>query len=176
MENIRLVPAFLKIAYEPSALDNMTFMQEYYALLQMNDDPLALWLKSSKIRKEAESSDQVLLTLLIELHRKMDQLIHASTSDKPLHIPLATQANLKAIGHGAIAFQDAVLSPDENYYARIDMPTFPKRQIPIFFEAQSESLGKIVMMHEDDENDWNTYMMACERMMIRQMKGKQSEY
>jgi len=176
MEDIRFVPAFLKVAYESSSLDNTTLIQEYYALLQLNDDPLGLWLKSPKIRKESEESDQVLLTLLIELHRKVDKLTHYVTSDQPLYLPLAQQGNLKAIGHGYLEFDSNVLIPNESYYARIDMPTFPKRQMPIFFEAISESIGKIVMMHEDDEKDWSAYMVACERVMIRQMKGSQSEY
>lgn len=176
MEEIRFVPAFLKIAYELGSVDNATFMQEYYALLQLNDDPLGAWLKSSKIRKESEQSDQVLLTLLVELHRKVDQLTHLATSAKPLHIPLALEGNLKAIGHGYIEFEANVLQPNEHYYARIAMPTFPKRQMPLFFEACSETVGKIVMMHEDDEKDWSAYMVACERVMIRQMKGSQNEY
>lgn len=176
MEEIRLVPAFLKVAYEPSSLENTTFVQEYYALLQLNDDPLGLWLKSSKIRKESEESDQVLLTLIIELHRKIDKLTHLVTSDQPLYLTLALQGTVKAIGHGYLEFDSNVLIPKESYYARIDMPTFPRRQMPIFFEAISESIGKIVMMHEDDEKDWSTYMVACERVMIRQMKGNQSEY
>ncbi|ATB68317.1 hypothetical protein SJPD1_0188 [Sulfurospirillum diekertiae] len=176
MEDIRFVPAFLKIVYEPGNVENTAFMQEYYTLLQLNDDPLGLWLKSSKVRKESEQSDQVLLTLLVELHRKIDKLTHLITSDTPLHLPLALEGNLKAIGHGYIEFDSNVLKPDENYYARIDMPTFPKRQMPLFFEALNESIGKIVMMHEDDEKDWSTYMVACERVMIRQMKGNQNEY
>jgi len=176
MEEIRFVPAFLKIAYEPSSLENTTFIQEYYSLLQLNDDPLGLWLKSPKIRKELEQTDQVLLTLLTELHRKIDNLTHLATSNEPLYIPLALQGNLKAIGHGYIEFDSNVLKPNESYYTRIDMPTFPKRQMPLFFEALSESIGKIVLMHEDDEKDWSTYMVACERVMIRQMKGTQSEY
>lgn len=176
MEDIRLVPAFLKVAYEPSSLENTPFMQEYYALLQLNDDPLGLWLKSSKIRKESEESDQVLLTLMIELHRKIDKLTHLVTSDQPLYMPLSLNGTVKAIGHGYLEFDSNVLISKASYYARIDMPTFPRRQMPIFFEAVSESIGKIVMMHEDDEHDWSAYMVACERVMIRQMKGNQSEY
>ena len=176
MEDIRFVAAFLKMVYEPSSLENTRFIQEYYALMQLNDDPLGLWLKSSKVRKETQESDQVLLTLLIELHRKIDKLTHLVTSDEPLYIPLALNTNIKAIGHGYIECEGDVLSVKESYYARIDMPTFPKRQMPIFFEALSPSVGKIVMMHEDDEKDWSTYMVACERAMIRQMKGSQIEY
>lgn len=176
MENIRFVTAFLKIAYEPSSLENTVFIQEYYALLQINDDPLGAWLKSSKIRKESEESDQVLLTLMVELHRKIDKLTHLVTSEEPLYIPLSLQANLKAIGHGYMQFDSDVLQVGETYYARVDMPTFPRRQMPIFFEALTENVAKIVLMHEDDEKDWSAYMVACERVMIRQMKGNQGEY
>ena len=56
------------------------------------------------------------------------------------------------------------------------MPTFPRRQIALFFEALSSKIAKITLMHEDDKKDWSAYMAACERVMIRQMKGKESEY
>lgn len=48
--------------------------------------------------------------------------------------------------------------------------------MPIFFEAVTENIAKILLMHEDDEKDWSTYMMACERVIIRQMKGRENEY
>jgi len=40
----------------------------------------------------------------------------------------------------------------------------------------SPKIGKIVLMHEDDAKDWSTYMVACERVMIRRMKGGIDEY
>ena len=80
MESIRLVPAVLSLSYEASSVENMHFVQEYYALLQLNDDPLGVWLKSSKNRKAAEESDQILLTLITELHRKVDKLTQLITS------------------------------------------------------------------------------------------------
>ncbi len=176
MENIRFVPAFLKVTFELGSAEDMPFLQEYYGLMQLNDDPLGLWLKSAKVRKEQEKSDQVLLKLLVELHRKIDKLTHQLTSDKPLYLELCNSGNLEAIGHGYIRFDSGVLSPKQSYYARIDMPTFPKRNIPIFFEAIDERIGQITMMHDDDKEDWSSYMVACERVMIRQMKGKNGEY
>ena len=68
-----------------------------------------------------------------------------------------------------------VLEEGRCYYGRIDMPTFPRRQIALFFEALSSKIAKITLMHEDDKKDWSAYMAACERVMIRQMKGKESE-
>lgn len=176
MENIRFVPTVLNVVYEKGSPQDAPFLQEYYALMKINDDPLGLWLKSSKIRKASEESDQVLLTLLLELHRKVDKLTHVLTSDKPLLLTLEHSAILGAIGHGYVRFDSDVLVMNETYYARIDMPIFPQRHIPLFIEAIDECVGKIVLMHEDDEDDWSTYMMACERAMIRQMKGNGSEY
>ncbi len=176
MENIRLVKASLKIVFEMGDSENSQFIKEYYSLIQLNDDSLGAWLRSSKIRKEAEESNQVLLTLLIELHRKVDNLTHAMKSDEPLAMPLAYKENLVAIGHGYFQFENEILEVGQNYYGRIDVPTFPKREMPLFFEAISTNTAKITLMHEDDEKDWSAYMMACERVMIRQMKGRENEY
>jgi len=176
MENIRLVKASLKIAFESGDSGNSEFLKEYYSLIQLNDDPLGAWLRSSKMRKEADETNQVLLTLLIELHRKVDNLTHTMKTDAPLVLPLKNQENLVSIGHGYFQFENEVLTIGQNYYGRIDVPTFPRREMPIFFEAVSENIAKIILMHEDDEKDWSAYMMACERVIIRQMKGRENEY
>jgi len=89
---------------------------------------------------------------------------------------LQNSANLQAIGHGYFQFEKAVLRKGDMYYGRIDMPIFPRRDMPLFFEAISEDTAKIILMHEDDEQDWSGYMVACERVMIRQMKGHSNEY
>jgi len=177
VKTIRFVNASLNINFEEGNFEENLFLKEYYALSLLNNDPLGMWLKSSKIRKEAEKSDQVILTLLVDLHRKVDALVHRiNHNDKPLHLPLAKDGTLNAIGYGYIQFDSDRLIEGKSYYARIDMPTFPRRPIPLFFEALSNSIGMITHMHDDDEKDWSVYLVACERAMIRQMKGNSSEY
>lgn len=176
MENIRLVPASLHLCFEEGTIENDVFMKEYYSLLTINDNPLSVWLKSAKIRKESEQTDQVLLTLLIDLHNKIDTLTHKLTSTAPLHVPLAFTGVIDAIGHEHIALDKECLEEGKRYYGRVDMPTFPRRHMALFFEALSPKIGKIILMHEDDENDWSAYIAACERVMIRQMKGHTHEY
>ena len=80
------------------------------------------------------------------------------------------------VHHGYFQFDKALLQIGDMYYGRIDMPIFPRREIPLFFEAISEDTAKIVLTHKDDEQDWSGYMVACERLMIREMKGYDSEY
>ncbi len=176
MDNIRFVSASLHLVFSEGTIEENLFMKEYYSLLIINDDPLGVWLKSAKIRKESEQTDQVLLTLLTDLHRKVDALTHKLSSNEPLHEPLQGKALISAIGHGHFKMDDACLEEGKKYYGRIDMPTFPRRQVPLFFDAISPSCAKITSMHEDDEKDWSTYMVACERVMIRQMKGQSGEY
>ncbi len=176
MDNVRLVNASLAIAFDEGDETHTPFMQEYHALLMLNDDPLSVWLKSDKIRKESEDTDKVLLTLIAELHRKIDDLTQKMSTSGPLHLELRYKERIEAIGFGHILLSNDILKEGQCYYARIDMPTFPRRTIPLFFEALSLRMGRIVRMHKDDERDWSAYMMASERVMIREKKGASGEH
>jgi hypothetical protein len=174
---IRLVNASLSLEFEAGNHEEERFLQEYYTLSLVNDEPLGAWLKNSKIRKEAQECDQVLLTLLVDLHRKVDTLTRlVQDKETPLHIPLEKTATINAIGHGFFQCDQAVFEKEKVYYGRLALPSFPRRVSPLFFEAISPNLAKISLMHEEDEKEWDAYMAACERAMIRQMKGYGSEY
>lgn len=173
MDTIRLVDTSLKIVFNEGNKEDEAYKREFISLHMLFDDPLNAWLQSDKIRKESENTDKILLTLIKELHRKIDVLTHRLTSDAPLHLPLACSGTLDAMGFEHIAFDGACLDEGREYYGRIDMPTFPRRHMGIFFKALSPTLAHITVMHEDDKKDWSAYMAACERAMIRRMKGRE---
>ena len=52
------------------------------------------------------------------------------------------------------------------------MPTFPKREIPLFFIGVDEKTAKIELIHERDSKDWDSYVTARERVLIREMRAK----
>jgi len=54
------------------------------------------------------------------------------------------------------------------------MPVHPKRDVGVFFKAESQTLAKIVRMHERDEKEWSAYLTARERVLIREAKEKKS--
>jgi hypothetical protein len=58
------------------------------------------------------------------------------------------------------------------YYGRVEMPVHPKRDVGIFFEAQSQTLAKITRIHDRDEKEWGAYMTARERVLIREAREK----
>ncbi len=91
----------------------------------------------------------------------------------PTRISLINEAMIESIGFEHFKLKEAVLEVGKRYYGRIDMPIHPKREIAVFFEAIDPSLAKIVQMHDRDEKEWASYLTARERVMIRQLKGRE---
>lgn len=178
MEHIRFVDASIFFDCMVDLDESGAFQQEYYGLSMVNNDPIGQWLKSSRMRKEVNDSDQVLLTLLVDLHRKVDlltRIVQEKGSD--LYLPLEEHLRIDGVAHdGYIRVPEAHFEVGARYYARIELPMFPKRVSAFYFEALTSTHGKIVLMHEEDVTEWDVYVATCERAMIRQMKGHNSEY
>ena len=74
MSEVRLFKAPLSMVYECDRSGDEKFLREFNSILPGDEDALGAWLKRAKSRGETKESDQVLLTLVIELHRKIDAL------------------------------------------------------------------------------------------------------
>lgn len=167
----RLISAPLGIQY--SLFNNDERMtREYNSLSQSDEDPVGQWLKIAKARGETSESDQVLLTLLVELHRKIDDLGAYIKDEKTEYIKLDEQVEIESIGFENFKIASHALSVGQRYYGRILMPVFPKREVPLFFEAIEKNLAQIKRLHERDRTDWNSYVTARERVMIRELKAR----
>ncbi|WP_456381461.1 hypothetical protein [Hydrogenimonas sp.] len=173
MAKIRLVPAPLEIDFEKVVPEREeAFEREFQRLSETDDDPIGQWLKLAKARGETKETDPVLLHLLVELHRKVDQLTQIVKNEEPERIALSFHAEIESIGFEHFSLKEPLLERGKRYYGRIAMPLFPKRDMGVWFEAQGDRLAKIVRMHERDEKEWNAYVTARERIMIREIKGK----
>lgn len=168
---MRLYPANLDIVFEEILDRKDEFTLEFDKLSGSEDDPLGQWLKRAKARGETKESDQVLLTLLTELHRKFDELNAYLKNEKISKLELNESSVIEGIGFENFAIKEAKFSTGGSYYARISMPIFPKRDLVVFFEAVDEKTAKITKMHESDESDYNGYVTARERVMIRELRG-----
>ncbi len=168
----RRVPAPLKIAFEELNSENEdTFKREYYSLSESDDDAIGQWLKSAKARGDTKNSDSILLHLVIELHRKVDDLSKILNGEKREFIELRGEELVKEIGHGHFITKEDIFEVGHKYYARVDMPVFPARMMPLFIEAFSEDTARVLMMHDRDQKDWDSYITARERAIIRESKG-----
>ena len=172
MKDIRFITAPLVIEFEEVDKKEKLFTREYDSLSEYEEDSIGQWLKLAKAKGETKDSDQVLLTLTIELHRKMDTIINLIKNEEKEFLTLNEIEKIKSIGYEHFKLEKKILKPECDYYGRIAMPVFPKREIPLFFKALCDDVGEIRLMHQKDMNDWNAYMAARERVMIRKLKKK----
>lgn len=167
----RLVSAPLDIEF--CVFDNREDLKrEFNMLSESDDDPVGQWLKLAKARGETSESDQVMLTLMVELHRKIDDLTAFVKNEKPEYIKLPNKAQIESIGFENFYVKNGKFEKDKEYYGRVSMPVFPKREIPLFFVGMDEGLVQIKRLHQRDRKDWNAYFTARERVMIRELKAK----
>jgi len=169
--SIRLVAAPIEISFDIAQMKQEEFEREYHQLSESDDDPIGQWLKMAKARGETAESDPVLLKLMIELHRKIDNLEQLIKNEKPKRVTLVNHEMIESIGFENFKLKNSSLEPQQIYYGRIEMPVYPKRDIGIFFKAEDKSLAKIVKMHDRDIKEWGAYVTARERVMIREMRG-----
>ena len=117
----------------------------------------------------------MILTLLVELHRKFDELNAYIKNEKFIKLELAQSSVLDGINFENFRIKEAKFKEGARYYGRIFMPIFPKRDVAIFFEALDEKTAKIMRINESDESDYNGYVTARERAMIRELKEMKDE-
>lgn len=172
---MRLVPANLDIVFEEASDREIEFLREFDKLSGNEDDPLGAWIKRAKAKGDTKESDQVILTLLVELHRKFDELNAYIKNEKFVKLELAQSSVLEGINFENFRIKEAKFKEGARYYGRIFMPIFPKRDVAIFFEALDEKTAKITRINESDESDYNGYVTARERAMIRELKEMKDE-
>ncbi|MCW9026544.1 MAG: hypothetical protein OQJ77_04435 [Thiovulaceae bacterium] len=171
--SVRLIPAPISLEFSKlSDEKNEEYAREFQQLSDSDEDPISQWLKLAKARGETRDTDDVLLNLMVELHRKIDKLEMTIKGDKPKRVDLDVSADIDSIGHEHFHIKDANLEIDAQYYGRITMPVHPKRDVAVYFKAVDSSLAEIVQIHERDAKEWSSYLAARERVLIREAKQK----
>jgi len=168
----RLVPAPISIAFSEVGSDREAYEREYHQLSESDDNPINQWLKLAKAKGETADTDPVLLKLIIELHNKVDALEMFLKNEVPKRVSLVEVADIDAIGFKHFQIAQGLFSKGVEYYGRLEMPVHPKRDVGIFFEAITPKIVKITKMNERDEQEWNAYVTARERVLIRELKEK----
>ncbi len=168
----RLVQAPISIVFSQADINKEVFEREYHQLSESDDNAINQWLKLAKAKGDTADTDPVLLNLVVELHNKLDALEMFLKNEEPVRISLTVEAHIDSIGFEYFNLSDELLDIDAEYYGRIEMPVHPKRDVGVFFVAQSKTLAKITRIHDRDEKEWGSYMTARERVLIREAKEK----
>jgi hypothetical protein len=171
LEKPYLVEAPLSIQIEEVSEERLEeFKREFQSLSEIDSDAIGHWMKMQKARGETAETDEAVLNLLVELYRKIDKLEKIITEGEKRLLPLLTETTIGEIGFNHFKLKDDVFVVGNSYYGRINMITYPQRELPIFFKAIDNQLAEITQIHSRDENDWATYFRARERIMIRERK------
>ena len=168
----RLVTAPISLVFSELSENREMFEREYHQLSEADDNPINQWLKLAKARGETADTDPVLLNLIVELHNKIDALELFLKNEEPKRVSLINKAQIDSIGFEYFNLSEELLEEGMEYYGRIEMPVHPKRDVGVFFKAQNRTLAQIIKMHDRDEKEWNAYMTARERVLIREMREK----
>ena len=148
------------------------FEEEFESLSEIDDDPIGHWLRLAKARGETRDSDMLVVNLIVELYRKDDEVSRLIKQEEGVLIELDSVAKIIALGHRIFSIEGELFREGAEYYARINMPVFPRRTIPLFFTAIDPSKGRIIKIHERDEKDMDGYIVARERSLIREQREK----
>ncbi len=172
MSKPRLVPAPISLLFSEESLNKEAFEREFQQLSESDEDPISQWLKLAKARGETKDTDPVLLQLVVELHRKIDKLEMFLKDEVPNRVSLMQSADIVAIGFEHFEIKEPLLEVGKIYYGRIEMPVYPQRDVGVFFEGVDANLAQIRRMHERDEREWNAYVTARERVLIRESRER----
>jgi len=166
---MRFITAYVKIEFDE--LDEK-LKEEFDKLGSESDDPIGQYIKLAKARGETKDTDPILLELLIALNRKVDELTLLIKNEKKEFINLTYKSETEGLGFEYFKIKDNLFKKGAKYYGRFDLPVFPERKVPIIFEGFNENIAKIIHLHERDEKDYNSFITARERAIIREMRLK----
>lgn len=154
------------------------FWVEFHSRTQADNDPVIEWLKRTKSKRGGVDEDQgLVLDFLVEIYRKLDTLEGLIANRQVHYEKLDYNGVIDRIGHGCFSVQVLENQPLEEemlYYGRVDLPTFPKRLVPLFF-TKREDLCYVLKIHAHDESEWDGYVASKERDLIRELKRKKEQ-
>lgn len=173
--NIRFVPASLDITFEEVLSSNRSiFRNEYDTLSEYENDDIKEWIKKLKAKGQLEDTDRILLTLLVELHKKVDKIEAILKDEESNLLKLQHSSKIVGINFDYIKTNSYNFLEDTLYYARILLPVFPKREMPLYLYGISNDTAKIHLISQKNLEDWNALVTAKEREKIRELKGVKS--
>ena len=77
------VNTIIDIAFQEITHGTEIFDMEYEKFSETNSDPISQWVKRAKARGDFDNSDDTIMYLLIELHRKIDALEKIVKKESP---------------------------------------------------------------------------------------------
>ena len=145
-------------------------LQEFDHLNQLEESGLDRWIRF--VCGRDYEGDEVMLGLLVELYKKLDRLEKRLLKEDCGMLKLAQKTQVHHIGHQILCVQDELVK-GKIYYGRIDLPVFPYQVIPLYLQMLTENIGRVIKMGASHTRSYDSYVVECERMEIREKRKEE---
>lgn len=172
----RLVNARLQI--ELQEIDDsieQKALEEYNTIALLHGNSIEKWLSSLKAKSgdcKCGGGTAILGEMLVHIYKKLEHLESLITDSKTQYLPLLHNIETTQLGHGVILLDSVQLAIEKEYYARLFLPVFPTRCVPLFARAKTNGILEITKIAERDLKDYDSYIVSIEREMLKARKTK----
>ncbi|WP_027327604.1 hypothetical protein [Helicobacter pametensis] len=145
-------------------------LQEFSYLNQKEEMGIEKWLKIAKGRDY--DGDEVMLELLLEMYKKLERIEQKIFSEDSSLLTLPIQTQTLGIGHEFLCLAESFES-ERIYYARLDLPIFPSKIIPLYCQMLTPNIAKIIKMGSLHTKSYDHYIAECERLEIQKKREEE---
>lgn len=159
----------LKIDFEALSLGRENELLKEYTSL--NSNAQITQLKNFATKVDFSDGEAFLFEILLGIKEdlfRLESLIKNQTS----LLSLANEGIICALNYEFIEFSEAVLNPQERYYARIQITQKP---LAFFCEATSENTAKFVKIKSEDKMLYDGFVVGVQRELINELKRSKND-
>ena len=172
----RLVDARLNIEFEILSDElNLIAEEEYNKITQMHNLSIDSWLNSLKSKStdcKCGGGSIILGEMLVQIYKKLEHIENLISGEELKYITLKNINFTSKLGHGIIVLNSNCIQPSNKYYARLFLPIFPARCVPLFGVAIESNVLRIDKIGDRDLKDYDKHIVNIEREMLKSRKKK----
>ncbi len=161
---MREIRIFANIEFEELGDREDEFLREFDTFSETNSNPIDDMIQKMKAKEGKNAPEDMTIFLLAELHKKIDELTKLVKGDKHTYIELKNKTTLDFAWFDHLVIGG--LKAGETYYARLEIPLFRPRPIPMFFRATDEGNAEISKIWARDRQEFDSYLASKEREEI----------
>lgn len=185
----RIVPAHLAISLVKIDEHNRALCEQDFMQLLQNDADIAKKFIQSALTHHRRDDDAspILLELFSGLYRKLSHIearivgIEARLDGKNIEEKVGAftmeRSYSEALGHSIIILDKnhSDLIADSDYYGKLELLSFPEREVGVFLKALSKRALSITRIDPSDLQDLDTFIASRELELIRIKKALQED-
>jgi hypothetical protein len=168
---MKFVRIAAEISFEELGNKEAEFEREFETFSETDSSPVDDFIQKMKAKDGKGAPDMMTITLLSELHKKIDDLTKLLKGEARTFLQLGENQIVDFAWLDSIKLKG--LKSGTTYYARINLPLFRPRPIPFFFVAVDEENADITKMWPRDKADFDGYLMSKDREEIARERALQ---